>query len=152
MLVDTNVLLRSVQPSHPLHESAREALKALMASDQPLFITIQNVAEFWNAATRPVANNGLGYSVEEARQEVARLEGFFDVLSESPVSYREWKALLTAQRVSGVQVHDARLVSIMRAHGIETILTFDKNDFVRFPGVRVIHPDEVERLAHPEPA
>jgi predicted nucleic acid-binding protein len=61
ILIDTNILLRSVQPSHPMHAVAVRALETLLAGDEPLCIAIQNVAEFWNAATRPVAYNGLGF-------------------------------------------------------------------------------------------
>ncbi|MGA3075315.1 MAG: hypothetical protein ABSG56_16630 [Bryobacteraceae bacterium] len=28
-----------------------------------MYFTLQNMSEFWNVATRPTANNGLGFSV-----------------------------------------------------------------------------------------
>jgi len=64
VLIDTNVLLRVVQPSHPMHAVALRALERLLAGPEPLFIAVQNLAEFWNAATRPIAANGLGMTVE----------------------------------------------------------------------------------------
>jgi predicted nucleic acid-binding protein len=76
ILIDTNLLLRSVQPAHAMHASAVRALAALMEREEPLVISIQNVAEFWNTATRPESNNGLGYSIEEARDEVLKLRVF----------------------------------------------------------------------------
>ena len=76
VLIDTNVLLRSMQPSHPMHVSAVRALEVLIRRQEPLVIALQNVAEFWNVATRPVANNGLGFTIEEARDELAKIEGF----------------------------------------------------------------------------
>ncbi len=81
-LVDTNILLRSIQPSHPMHSVAVRALEALLAKGEPLCLAIQNVAEFWNAATRPVSANGLGYSHEKTREDIDRLEEFFEILSE----------------------------------------------------------------------
>ena len=75
-LIDTNILLRSVQPSHPMHAVAVRALEALMKREEPLVIAVQNVAEFWNAATRPSENNGLGFTIEEAQAELARIEAF----------------------------------------------------------------------------
>ena len=125
MLVDTNVLLRAAQPSHPLHPIAVGAL-----------------AEFWNALTRPAGSNGLGFTIEEAREELTKLEGFFEILSESAVSYAAWKTLLVTHRVSGVQVHDARLVAVMQAHGLISILTFDTG-FSRFPGIKVVQPADI---------
>jgi predicted nucleic acid-binding protein len=92
-LIDTNILLRTVQPSHPMHQVAVRALEVLLTTDEPLCLTIQNVAEFWNAATRPLSSNGLGYSHEKAKEEIDRLEGFFEILSESPASYAVWESL-----------------------------------------------------------
>lgn len=94
ILVDTNIHLRSVQPSHPMCSIAVRATERLFEREEQLCIAIQNVAEFWNAATRPVVNNGLGFSIEKAREEIFRLEGFFQVLSESAASYAIWRALV----------------------------------------------------------
>jgi predicted nucleic acid-binding protein len=142
-LVDTNVLLRSVQPSHPLHAVAVRALERLLAQEETLYITVQNVAEFWNAATRPVAQNGLGLSIDRAKEELDRLEEFFEILSESIRSYEEWKTLLSSKRVSGIQVHDARLVAVMIANHITKIVTFNVQDFTRFDEIEAIHPDDI---------
>jgi len=46
--------------------------------------------------------------------------------------------------VSGVQVHDARLVAVMKAYGIRGIVTFNPQDFTRFAEIEVIHPQQVE--------
>ena len=126
-----------------MHSAAVRALKVLMSGEEPLVVALQNVAEFWNVATRPVLNNGLGFTIEEAQREVIRLEEFFEVLSESPESYAAWKALLIAHRVSGVQVHDARLVAVMKTYGVWRIVTFNLADFVRFTEIEAIHPEGV---------
>ena len=52
-LVDTNILLRIVQRNHPHHTIALNGLERLMAGTQ-VYFTLQNIAEFWNAATRPI--------------------------------------------------------------------------------------------------
>ena len=143
VLIDTNVLLRSVQPSHPMHVSAVRALEVLMRRQEALVVALQNVAEFWNVATRPVAKNGLGFTIEEARDELAKVEGFFHVLCENPASYQTWKALVIANRVMGVQVHDTRLVAVMKTYGIAQIVTFNVADFARFSEIEAIHPDKI---------
>jgi predicted nucleic acid-binding protein len=43
-------------------------------------------------------------------------------------------------RVSGAQVHDARLAAAMLVHGIDRILTFNGADFTRFQDIVAIHP------------
>jgi predicted nucleic acid-binding protein len=45
-----------------------------------------------------------------------------------------------AYRVSGKNTHDARLVAAMHVHGIESILTFNGNDFGRYTGITAIDP------------
>src|SRR5262245_49623779 len=143
ILIDTNVLLRAAQPAHPMHEVAVRALETLIKREDSLVIALQNVAEFWNAATRPAANNGLGLTIEEAQTELARIEGFFRIISENAASYATWKTLLIENRVSGVQVHDARLVAVMKAHGVARIITFNVSDFARYSGIEAIHPDAI---------
>jgi predicted nucleic acid-binding protein len=108
VLVDTNVLLRSVQPSHPMHGAAVRTIADLIRAEESLIITPQIVAEFWVVATRPAEQNGLGWTHEKTLQEVNRIEQFFALVTESVDVYREWKRLVTAQKVTGVQAHDAR--------------------------------------------
>jgi predicted nucleic acid-binding protein len=142
-MIDTNILLRSVQPSHPMHPVAIRALEVLMKREEALVVALQNVAEFWNAATRPTVNNGLGFTIEEAQGELAKIEDFFQILSENAASYATWKTLLITNRVSGVQVHDARLVAVMKTYGVAQIVTFNVTDFARFPDIEAVHPDKI---------
>jgi predicted nucleic acid-binding protein len=53
ILVDTNVLLRAIQPDSPSCAPARSALKILHRENHELCLTPQNVREFWNACTVP---------------------------------------------------------------------------------------------------
>jgi predicted nucleic acid-binding protein len=57
--------------------------------------------------------------------------------------HEEWRKLLVDYGVSGVQVHDTRLVAAMRVHEVKRILTFNTRDFVRFAGIEAVHPEEV---------
>lgn len=65
-LVDTNILLRITRRSDPLHNVVDIALARLAEQGATLYYTHQNIAELWNAMTRPVERNGLGLSVTEA--------------------------------------------------------------------------------------
>ena len=58
-LVDTNVLLRVSRRTDPEYPIAYEAISTL-ARKATLYYTHQNIAEFWNVVTRPVARNGFG--------------------------------------------------------------------------------------------
>lgn len=50
-LVDTNVLLRFVDRSHPLHPVIRAATRQLRGDGHQLQVTSQNCVEFWNVVT-----------------------------------------------------------------------------------------------------
>lgn len=145
VLVDTNVLLRRTQPTHPQHEVAVESVARLLASGEPLHFTLQNISEFWNAITRPAANNGLGFSISAAAAEVEKIEEVLILLPDTPMIYPEWKRLVLQHGVVGSKVHDARLVAVMRAHRVRRVLTFNVSDFARY-GVDVLHPASISAM------
>jgi predicted nucleic acid-binding protein len=143
VLVDTNVLIRSVQKRHLSCRVAKRALVALYREEHHLFLTTQNVAEFWNVCTRPVDANGLGLSIERADRYTRQLERFFGILPDSIPAFTLWRKLVVDYAVMGVKVHDARLVAVMGTSDIQRIVTFNVSDFSRFPGIEVFHPDKI---------
>ncbi|MGA2848480.1 MAG: type II toxin-antitoxin system VapC family toxin [Terracidiphilus sp.] len=143
VLLDTNVLLRLVQPHHPSAPLALRALQTLRTSNEMLHITQQNIVEFWAVATRPIAANGLGFSPEQAAAEIDALRRLFLLLPELPLQ-EAWEQLVVDHRVSGKNAHDARMVAAMVVHGIENILTFNVQDFVRYAEIRVLDVMAIE--------
>lgn len=139
ILADTNILLRRTQPDHPSHALAVESVAKLLAAGEPVYFTLQNISEFWNVATRPIANNGLGFPVALALGELEKIERFLTVLPDSPAVYAEWKRLIVHHRVLGSKVHDAKLVAMMNVHGVRRILTFNTDDFARYE-IEAVHP------------
>ena len=143
VLVDTNILLRSVQPSHPLWSQATRAVSKLIRQKDAVFFCAQNIAEFWNVATRPADGNGLGLSPEEVLQEVGNIEKSLTLLPDIPAIYGAWKKIVAAHKVHGVKVHDARLVAVMSIYAVQSVLTFNSADFQRFSNIRAIHPSSL---------
>ena len=143
MLIDTNTLLRTLQPSHPQRETARVAIKALTTHGRELHIVPQNLFELWVVATRPASQNGLGLSTAETAAELMRVKSMFPLLPDSPAIYPVWESLVIQYRVAGKPAHDARLVAAMLVHGLTTILTFDRTGFSRYAGVEALHPADV---------
>src|SRR5215469_11207086 len=139
-LVDRNVLLRWVKPDDRDYPLVASAIETVLQSSGTLCYTSQNVGEFWNTCTRPVDRNGYGLSPEETDRRARYFEDRLLLLPDSLAVHHEWRRLLVAQRVFGVQVHDARLVAAMRVHGVSRILTFNEKDFARYSGVEAIHP------------
>ena len=146
ILVDTNILLRSVQTHHPHYPLVERALSVLRARNETLNVTVQNFVEFWAVATRPAANeNGLGMTTSAAIKELTNLIAFFPLLPEPRSIFDEWQRLVTTYKVSGKSTHDARLVAAMRANGIGKILTFNIQHFTRYKEIEALHPDAIGR-------
>ncbi len=140
-LVDTNVLLRFADRTHPLHLRIRAAVRTLRTEGHRLQTTPQNCVEFWNVATRPADKNGLGLEPADADRLLRLVERLFPVLQDVPAVYPQWRQLVVAFGVSGVQVHDARLVAAMRIHSVTHILTFNVIDFVRYAALGIVAVD-----------
>ncbi|OKH37278.1 twitching motility protein PilT [[Phormidium ambiguum] IAM M-71] len=142
-LLDTNILLRSSEPSHPMFTMATTATSILLNRGEELYITPQNLIEFWNVCTRPKDKNGLGYSIAETKAEVEKLKTMFPLLPDISAIYPEWERLVSTYQVKGVNVHDARLVAAMLVHGITHILTFNVEDFRRYAEINPVNPGGV---------
>lgn len=143
-LVDTNVLVRWAEPTDPDHSLATEAVETLILAEQTLYITPQNLTELWNVATRPKDQNGFGLTPAQADQMLKSIEQVFPLSPDIPTIHTEWRQLAVSASVSGRQVHDARLVAVMMAHGLTHLLTFNTTDFVRYPNITVVHPQDVQ--------
>lgn len=142
-LIDTNVLLRSVQKTHAMHEAAKNAVNALLHEGEDLCVIAQNLIEFWAVATRPQSSNGLGLSIEEAQNELHGLKQIFTVLPDTPEIFAEWEALVTQHRVIGKPSHDARIVAAMNIHAVNNLLTFNTDDFKRYTNINAVDPRHI---------
>jgi predicted nucleic acid-binding protein len=115
-------------------------MDGILQRDGILCCTSQNVGDFWNTCTRPADRNGYGLSPVETDRRARFFEEKLRLLPDSLAVHEEWRKLLVTHRVSGVQVHDARLVAFMRVHGVKSILTFNDGDFARYTDIKAIHP------------
>jgi predicted nucleic acid-binding protein len=140
--VDTNVLVGAIQTFDPtLRATARRAVKSLYRAGEELLCFPQNLVEFWNASTRPATGNGLGFSPEQAARYLDRFQTILRILPETPEIFPTWRKLVLQHRVSGIKVHDARIVAAMSVHQVPKILTFDLDDFKRYENITVVHPN-----------
>jgi predicted nucleic acid-binding protein len=142
-LADTNILVRLVKRHDPEFALMRGALRALLVQSARLCDTPQIMAEFWHVATRPPERNGYGLTPLEADRRARRIEHAFTLWPDGEAVYREWRRLVVAHAVSGVQVYDARLVAVMKVHDVTHLLTLNDRDFARYAGITVVHPSQV---------
>ncbi len=144
ILLDTGVLLRLVIRADPAHQETRKAVRLLKARGENLVALTQNAAEFWNVCTRPTtAKGGYGLSIQETQRKLRILERRVEFRADSLAVFQEWKRLVVAHQVSGVEVHDTRLVAAMNVQGITRIVTYNKKDFKRFQNITALLPGEV---------
>jgi predicted nucleic acid-binding protein len=144
ILLDTNILLRAAARDEAEHSIVSAALDSLISQNTKLFTCSQNLYEMWVVLTRPREANGYGLSTSETARLLREVIRSFPVLSESPEVIEKWLELSLRYDVKGKQVHDARLVALMKSENIYYILTLNKSDFVRFqPEIMPIHPSEI---------
>src|SRR5690242_2050635 len=98
-LVDTNVLLRMTRRADPQHDLVDAALGRLASRGTSLYYTHQNIAELWNAMTRPLAHDGLGLTIAEAEDEVQAIEAGMTLLPDIEKTYREWRRIVVQYAV-----------------------------------------------------
>jgi predicted nucleic acid-binding protein len=139
-LIDTNILLRIARRDDPDHAIVDTALARLAEASSVLYYTHQNIAEFWNVVTRPANRNGFGLTPADADREIRVIEKGMVLLPDSEGIYHEWRRLVVAHCVSGVQVHDARMAAAMKFHAVTHLLTLNTADFMRYPHITVVHP------------
>jgi predicted nucleic acid-binding protein len=139
-LVDSNILLRWLKPDHSDYPLILSAVEDILRRDGVLCYTSQNVAEFWNACTRPAARNGYGISPKETDRRARFFEDRLRLLPDTLAVHQVWRKLLVRYDISGVQVHDARLVAAMQVHGVNRILTFNDKDFARYNEIEAVNP------------
>jgi predicted nucleic acid-binding protein len=145
-LLDSGILLRLVNADDQSHPIVKQAVDILIADNEELWIATQNIAELWNVATRPIANNGLALPPAEiARlydETIAPICGVLTEAESHPVVFRR---LLKQYDVVGKQVHDARLVASMLTWQIDSILTLNERNFRRYEpeGISVLTPSSI---------
>jgi predicted nucleic acid-binding protein len=142
-LIDSNILLRMVNPLMDQHHLCKEAAFGLHSAGCLLYYTLQNASEFWNVSTRPVDRNGHGLSTHQTSLAWGEIERWMTLLPDNAYVYDTWRRLVASHEVLGIQVHDAKLAAAMLAHDVPCILTLNTADFIRYPGIEAVHPAKV---------
>src|SRR5439155_20096645 len=100
-LADTNLLLRFVDSASPHHLAARNAVTLLLAQGHEIYVTPQNILEFWSVATRPLTANGLGWTVAQTAEECRQILEQFPLLEDRPAVLPECLRLVETCGISG---------------------------------------------------
>jgi toxin-antitoxin system PIN domain toxin len=138
--VDSNVLVYSHREDSPWHEAAYARMLRLAEGRTPWAIPWPCIHEFLAIVTHmriyaPPTTPEMALDQVEAWIESPSLV----LLSETEDYWTQLRELLQVSRVSGPQIHDARIAALCLHHGITELWTADR-DFGRFPGLAVRNP------------
>lgn len=141
ILVDTNVLVYSIQEDAPQHEASRRLIETAQAGNPLLCVFPQNLLEFFAVITDPQRLENPA-TTAEALHLVEQFAAMLPVLQPSPASLSHLTSLAHGLEIRGQKIFDCHLVAQMKEAGLETICTYNTKDFIGYP-VRVRTPEEV---------
>jgi toxin-antitoxin system PIN domain toxin len=139
--VDTNILVYAHRREAKEHESAASLLTAVSESPVPWAIPWPCAYEFFSVVTNPRIWGAAASTPDQAwRQLYAWMSSpSVRLLAETPEFPAVLERLVTGSRVRGPIVHDARVAALCLAHGVEVLLTRDR-DFSMFRGLETRDP------------
>ena len=135
--IDANILVYSMNTASAEHGKANDALARAMAAGEMLYLfpptltAVLRVATHPRLLARPLALEDV---IRRLRELLALPVVQFGVPGDAFLEGIREVALAVDAR--GNVVHDAEIVTLMKAHGVSRILTADR-DFLRFPGIAV---------------
>lgn len=139
-LLDTNLLIRIVNPVDSQFRVARSAVHTLFKRRDRVVLVPQVIYECWVVLTRRITSNGLGYSPRNAVRLISKWRNALTFIDDQPGIQEIWFDLVERNSISGKPAHDARLVAAMINHKIDRLLTFNDADFKRFAEITAESP------------
>jgi predicted nucleic acid-binding protein len=130
--VDTNILIRAMTVSAPLHREATELLYAQWDQDIDLWVSRQVIREFMVNLTRPQSFLPTPLSRDEIIERVQVVQTLFRIADDTSEVTARLLELVLSFGTGGKQIHDANIVATMLANDIDTLLTHNVDDFKRY--------------------
>lgn len=138
--VDTNVLVFAHRTEAPLHQEAVGWLVHLAEGGVPWGLPVFCLGEF----VRVVTHRNLFAPPSTLDQATAALTSLLAspsirVLNPGAGFFAHFQRMLQAGSASGNLAFDAQIAAVCREHGVDTLLTDDR-DFARFPQLATLSP------------
>ena len=139
--VDTNILVYAHRRESSEHAAALAVMRALAEGDAVWAIPWPCCYEFLSVVTNPRIWRGDASTQEQAWRQFAAWTASPSnrLIGETPDFTELLGRFVQRSRVVGGVVHDARIAAICVAHGVEALLTRDR-DFALFPELRTRNP------------
>lgn len=135
ILVDTNILVYSLNTISPKYSQSQEFLRDHI---DELVVAHQNILEAFRVLThpkfpKPRSQKNVLQALESITKEIEiihpRLETYYIILD-----------LLKRYAIRGDQVFDIYLTATALSNGIEVIATDNEKDFKKFTEIKIINP------------
>jgi toxin-antitoxin system PIN domain toxin len=138
--LDTNILVYARREETAYHKAALALLRNLAEGSDPWALPWPCVYEFLRVVTHPRVFDP-PTRLEEALEDLGSLAESPSLvfLGEGPGHMAHLLRMVRSGRSLGNLIHDAHIAALVREHGIDELLSTDK-DFTRFPGLRVRNP------------
>ena len=138
--VDSNILIYAYREDSSWHDRAAAVITELAEGRSAWAIPWPCIWEFLAITTHPRIYNPPSPN-EDALIQIERwLESpSLHLLSEGESFFETLRPLVKKSKVRGPAIHDARIAAICLRHGVEKLLTADR-DFSRFTELRIENP------------
>ena len=139
--VDTNILVYSHRRESRHHANAAAAILALAEGRNKWAIPWPCIYEFFSVVTNPRIWKDAATTPDQAWRQMTAWTGSPTavMLNETADFLPILESFARRPRVRGPIVHDARVAAICVTHGVEELLTADR-DFALFPELQVRNP------------
>jgi toxin-antitoxin system PIN domain toxin len=138
--VDTNILVYAHRTDSPFHAPAAKRITELAEGGGAWAIPWPCVHELLAIVTNlriydPPTVTTIALDYVDALFQSPSLV----LLAETDLHWKTLSPLMTAGRIAGGRVHDARIAAICIQHGVRELWSADR-DFSRFPDLTVVNP------------
>jgi toxin-antitoxin system PIN domain toxin len=138
--VDTNILVHAHRADAVWHDRARAAVESLANGSSAWTIPWPCVHEFLAIVTHP----RIFTPPTPTPRAIDQIDAWFEsprlvLLAEGATHWEALRHLITAGRIAGPVVHDARIAALCLDHGVSQLWTADR-DFSKFSELTVRNP------------
>ncbi len=133
VLVDTNMLIYSVQKREQRHKKAVETIEKLV-NEKRMVISAQNLAEF-SRVVREKAEPAVDH--ETVKEYLFGFMKFSTVLEYSGTTVI---GAVSLSKTYGIHFFDALLAATMQENGVKEILTENEKDFAKVKWMKATNP------------
>src|SRR5688572_21803769 len=136
VLVDTNVLIYSIDPANADKQGVAIAIREELLADRRVTITVQVLGEFFRVSTS-------GRRIRQPLSPAEALHRMNEFARAMNVLESGAKHVIEAGRLAGpssMAFWDAVILATAKDNGVLTILTEDYDDGRNIEGVRIVNP------------